>query len=612
MSLSVFDHRPEGRFRRLLLLSHRFQIEGAERDALVVTNDWLTWRLCLAGNRPVAHVEGFMADWPPERGDPDGFYQRHGSWMMEDGRDPTLFDGISLGKQFNGHVVLMRHLTERLWHALDAVCRRYGPEEIVLVGLRVEYGFFDAECSRLLARALAERHGARLIDRLQPDPDGPGVFAEAVSRAVAPTETGWKPRLRRLYGLTVEGLSLAAAAIRGRKPRVFLLLNWIGVRNLIRFFDGGGATPLLLAEQWPKTPGFIGQCLRKGVLLARLPESALTRSDRDAVAAIEARLAARPPRSADPAAAVEALYVRNRIVATGAVAARAAEVRRFRRFLERYGTARVVVGESANMTCRMIADLAHVRGSRVDELLNGMFVTRQRVDTRCGDAFQPPVVDRLLAWGRQQEEWAEGAGVKARVVRTGYPSLDLLRRGKPPPPRGVGKRALVLPLTVDGHDLRGLYANPLSYLVELVRGLAERGWFPITVKLHPGFPDLAYYQELCRIEGLDCVLVKQGDLAALAAGADAVMGPVNSGSMLEVQALGRPYYPMRAVPSSLDPALFGGARVYDDVASLLSDLDAGIVPEGADVLDRFCAVNEIPNASARFWKVLLQTSDDVT
>lgn len=607
---SVFDHQPGGTFSRLVVVSHRFQLERAGDDCLIATNDWLAWRQCLDQGRPAIHLEGLMAEWPAERGDADTFYQRHGAWMVEAGEDLTLFRGVSLGKQFNGHVVLLRHLAERLFHALDAACRRYRPQTIELLDLRTEYGLLNDAGKRLLVEAVAARNAIAFIDRLEAPPARPGLFADMESRAAPPPERGLKPLLRGAYVRLVDTATRLSAALRGRGPRVFVLLNWIGVRSLVRFHAGHPVTPVLQASQWPKTWSFVRQCLSKGVVLSRLPETTLDADDRRALDAIRDRLLARRPDPGDPLAAIEQAYVRDVLVAGGALEARARECRRFEAFVALNRLDRVLVGESANMVCRMVVDVARRRGAKADELLNGMFMTRQRVDTRAGDAWQTAAVDRLLAWGDQQERWAAAAGATYKVVRTGYPSLDMLRQATLPPAPPGGRKVLILPLTIDGHDLRGLYANTFTMTGRLVRGLRQRGYGPIKVKLHPGFPDLDYYREVALRDGLECEMIKSGSLDELVKWADVIIGPVNSGSFLETSALGRRYYPVRGLPSSLEPELFGGATVYDDAESVLAAVDSGDNSAGDPlaVLDAFCAWREIHCASARTWDVLAQES----
>ena len=140
-TLSAIDPRLDlrQRYRRVVLLSHVRHLDRLDPDAddqLVISTDWLAWRRWTDAGRAGLHFDALIADWPEEMGDPATHHQRACEWVYVDGRDVTLFRGVSLGKQFNRAVSLFSLHFARAWHGLDRLCRRFGPEEIVLLDLR--------------------------------------------------------------------------------------------------------------------------------------------------------------------------------------------------------------------------------------------------------------------------------------------------------------------------------------------------------------------------------------------------------------------------------------------------------------------------------------------
>ncbi|MBF0323941.1 MAG: hypothetical protein HQL42_02610 [Alphaproteobacteria bacterium] len=598
---------PEGlapSYQELILISdesHLSDLDTGATDTLLWSTDWLAWRQwCDRGGHGV-HFEHFLRDWSPPAG--NSHMLSGGEWMYADGVDMTLFEGVSLGKLFNWEVGGVYHAFHRARFSLMAACRAFGVRRLRVRGIRAEYHFLDDGLCRLLIDDVAAQLGLEVAWEIRaplPDP----LCPEMPFHRESPPEPKAREWARGLYEYVIDTLFAVADRLRPHRPRFLLFNNPLVVKALLQEAAGRSVQPVLLAGTQPKSLAFLRRCLADGVRLARLPRARLTARQRADVAAIRVRIeewwAANPPPDAYQQAIRQ--FVRRTVLAGPLFEGRATEAVRFSKLFRRLKLDRVQVGDSENQTCRTILELAERDGIGRDELLNGMFLSAQKVDSRTGDNYRPALIQRLLAWGAGNEAWLSLIGSSATVEQTGYPIVDPMRALAVPPAPRRG-RALVLPLHVDRTDVTGLYGEVYAYLVETVRGLHAIGYDDVRVKVHPGFHDIRYYQAVLTRHAAECQVYKDGPLADHIAWADIVVGPVNSGAFIETMAMRRPYFPMRNLPSSLEPALFAPAPVSDTVAQVLEAITAGRA--GDDVtLTALAGWDPETSAADRVWRAI--------
>lgn len=603
----------KGSYRRLALISHRNHVAAAAQlpDTLIVSTDWLAWRHLRDQGRDAIHFEAMLDTWPEGRGEPGRCHERHGAWVYLDGADATLFHGMSLGKTLIRAVSLSMNAFERLWFALDRACARWTPEEIVHFDLRAELDLVTEPMKALLVRELAARHGARLTDRRAAVPPGDPGFPERLDGYLLPVrETGLRPWLRTAFTECLDAACRLRDLARRRTP-VLVVSNTMPVLGILaEARTGRPVAPAVLPGHLPKTPGVLLDWFRRGVVLVSLPPARLGRADRAAVAAIRDRFAAawrdNPP--ADPIEAARRLIVAE-LLDNGWLDHQASAALQWRRVFARRRFLRAVVGDATNDACRLVIEAAGQAGVPVDELPNGMFVTSQRYEARCGDAHQPPALSRLLSWGPQTDLWLRETGAGIASVRVGYPALDALRR--PAAAAGPVRRALVLPIYADADDTPALTSNIFATLVEVVAALQARGCPEIRVKLHSGPQNLDYYRAVLAHHGLTADIIKGGPLAPHADWADVVVGPVNSGAFIETLALGKRYVPIRPEPSLISRSQLGPVPVVDGAAGMSHMLDDDGWWSRDAILGHFCEASpDGASAAARMWRVFEQDREE--
>jgi len=601
-SISVTAHadRLEPSYDRFLIVSHRRHLDEAVAAApgtLIYSTDWLTWRLCVDAGVDAVHFEGLLTDWPAERGDPHEAHRAASEWMYVDGRDVTLFESVSLGKLFIRNVSMFCNAVSRQQHALERACRRWQPRELILIDLRAEMDIIDSDSAIQLVASTAARHDVLFTNRPdRPEGGDPGFPEWSEGYGVPLHDPIHRRFLRGLFCETLDWLSRARDLFWRTTPAVLVLSNWSTVRGLLAACEPDAPVRLaVLNAHLPKRPALLWQWFRQGVIFVGQRPVRLTHAERAKVASIVSDLESAWRVISDEDQAILRGFVRQRVLQSGWLEAHAANVKIWRRTLRRHSPARVLIGDSTNLLCRILAEVAQTQSTAVDELLNGVFLTKQRSEARTGDDHRRPVVDRLLSWGIMNERWLQLNGASLEVVRTGYPALDGLRRSSQPD-AGTRHRALVLPVYTDCDDTLGLWANIFTHLVTVVAGLQNFGCTDIRVKVHPGPFNARYYSDVLAHFGLTATVIKDGPLEPHMEWSDFVVGPVNSGAFVEALALGRPYYPMRCSPTLLDDKLLGPVRCYADGESLLDALRRGEAPDDRTAGEYMASLDSIRDA----------------
>lgn len=592
-------------YRRIVLVSRERQLDlldPNDAETLVATSDWLAARIWSDRGGNAIPLEWMLLDEPAIES-PDGHYEHAYQWSFDGETDRSLFHGVSLGKLLAYEVAFLSRAYLRVVRSLELLCRRAQPRELVLMGVRAEFDLLDGMTVRLLAHAAASRSGATFVDRTVNVRDADDPLPEISGfRLVLRPETGIRSVLRTSYAALIE--RLFGIGIRNKKlPRVLLALNGTTLRGMLNGFADYPIVPVVLAEQMPKTPAFLRYCNRRGIGLAHLPGVSLDRADEKTLSDIAERLKRLWPDTSSDIAGVIGRHLRARVIDDGSLRHSAVMVKRAIRLFRNWRPSRLVVGDVGNPFCRLMLEVAVQHRTPVDELMNGMYVANQRLDARCGDARSSPPLSRALVWGRQQQEWLTAIGSTLPSVRIGHPGIHAVPVHK----SSQGRRVLVLPVTVDAYEMVGLRANIFALLVDTVSALVDAG-YAITVKLHPGTPNQAYYERVLRHHNLDITVLKTERLQDILVDTDVVVGPANSGALVETMACGRPYYVMLPSVTSIDPAYLKTLIVVRSGRELIDVLARGIAPSPSLTLNYLASLDEGYDVAARAWRAIAKVA----
>ena len=100
-------------------------------ETLIVCCDWLVWQKVIREKRHCVHYELGIFDCS----DPDpvdtSLSVRANDWMFDEGRDLTLFRGVSLGSTFGNKSSACLISFLRIEKSLHKLIERFSPEEIL-------------------------------------------------------------------------------------------------------------------------------------------------------------------------------------------------------------------------------------------------------------------------------------------------------------------------------------------------------------------------------------------------------------------------------------------------------------------------------------------------
>jgi hypothetical protein len=565
-------------------------------DALLIAGDWRQWREARANGTACVHYESVLGEGPdletPER----DLYLRYTDWMFEGGNDLTDFDGVSLGGLFWRETTLACRERDRQASAVRRLLTRFRPREVLIAGDGLPGRWLDGVARRELIAACAAEAGIRVVAADAPPRPAPALSRRGRVRAI----------LKAVYAAAADALFDLNWRLGGRKPKVFFITNGILHDSVFAAAARFGFAPVLPADHWPKTPGFLWRCWREGVVLAAFPNGALNGKESAEIECMAARvLGTWRGRAPSWPEDIRRGFIRRVFFESGTARALAERTKSYRRLFARHAFARIVVGDSTGAEGRLAAECARVLGIGVDEAINGIVLATPRCESRVGRGARRGVVDRILAWGPAVAAWAAAAAPGLPVARVGYaPGGGAVR----PEKSGPLVNALILPCYADSLDVHALESNTMAYLLDTVRAFAGAGAKRLRIKLHPGMP-LSESEVAAAVAELDIPVEvrREGGVAEHVAWADAVAGPVNSGAWAEALVAGVPYYPLLYRPTSMDVRFLEDVAVFADAAELARALAAGAKPDRRKALRVVCAIPEIGDPAGAFWRAIEAT-----
>ncbi len=590
------------RYRRLALVSldrHAEQVAGDD-DTLLVTCNWLQWQLAVADGRHCLHFEALYDGADPENM-ADNHYFRACDWAYEDGRDITLFRGVSLGRKLAVDVARAMLEWDRLTRTLERLIERYRPEEIVYFDYRAEITGLGPDQRRAAVAEIAGRHDVRVIDRRDPPAADDLELPDKSHLLSAPA-----PRRTRLLGLFETAADWASRARRmfdPARPAILILATHRTSVPLLEKFSGQDVFPMLPARQFPnkKKASFLSRSWARGVLLVSAPDATLDAAGRAEVDAIVGRTQRR--RRDNPGTGREAAIrtlIHDRFLGRGRIHQLAAQVIRAERMLDRHAPAAIFADGMLNTDINIFMELARPRRIPVATTWHSPIVQKSKIPIFGNDPRIGLLSNAVFTWGRLHEDWLADTGATSVRIRTGNP----LEVREAAPARGRMRRALVLQLAAPGGDVGARATDEYDYFVRVVRLLQDLGHDEIRFKPHPSCAVAPYYQRIAAFFDLPCDIVQDGSFEEHLAWSDFVIGPIYTGALSETLCGGKPYFPIHLPGSSLDPAYLKGMEVFRDMASLARALDNENRPEQRETLYHLTGRDECPDPVAAIWTAL--------
>lgn len=600
-------------YRRLALVSqpdHLAHVDLSQGDTLIVACSWLLWQECAARKLPCVHLYHGTLDWDCESLSRD-IYLRCNDWVYIDGKDVTMFHGVSLGRKFMKEIYLLVSDFERLNGYLRSLVDRYEPEEIILFDFRTDYGELDEKGRYSILEAVTKDNGISLIDHSDRS------FKETLAlpgkdriRAKPSSRSTWKGHLRNFFLESFEcafgAIGRISLATRRGRPRVLALTSQLTGIPLIENFNSSRLTPVFLAKWFPfkRNIQFLAKAIRKNIILVTQPQPQLSKDDKQAVDAMRICFENAWQSPTEGRQALIRRYVKENILKTGRLYEKAAATIWAERILDRMRPSFIFTDGLQNPVTNCFLELGQQRGIGTAAIWHAHYMQDIQLEIFGCDPRVGPLVDTCFTWGEANEKWLDSVTDQPpRKIRTGNPISGQHRNRFDK--KQSQKRVLVLQYPIAKKDLKAQLSHEYTYFVGVIRRLNELGYSDIRLKLHPNIKDKqSYYRQIAKRFGFSCEIAVDGEFASYIEWADFVIGPATSGAMLEVIGAGKTYYPVILPPTSVDLRYLQGTPIFQDFDSLRDAIAESAPLDQRDILNYFTSYDEIENPALEIWKAI--------
>ena len=611
-------------FDRIALVCHPRHLTALDRNddgLLIVSADWLVCQTCLLEGRPAVHYEVGLLDWNCGSLDRD-LLIRANDWMFDGDEDVTLFHGASLGKAFIRDFSLFLYHRVRLRDGLHDILRRSRAKEILLFDYQVDFFSVAHEEIVAMVEAVARETGVTFVNHCDPvsatDPESP-ILPSRLRRLptlLTRSRLGWRDAAMSIFEWCLGLVSRVLALGKGSQPRVLCCMTHLNAIGLLENAAGSGLAPAFIAAIFPnrRRLGFLLRRFAEGTILFSLPNGKLSSTDKAAIDRMGDRL--RQAWSKAPTDIGKALcrHAETYVLERGLLALVACEVLACEQLLDRVRPKAYITDSLDSPTHYILGQLATARRIQTFYTWHGQYIQNLRIYMLDGDPRVPSNTSHCLTWGEIHERWLRGIGFKGILCRTG----NIVAQASPPDVNGSAEHTLarldpstanvlLLQYTPGRDDIRGLDERQYASFVEIVRMLRRLGFRNIRLRLHPGVWKIAYFERISALFGLECPVEEGGTFKAAAEWADLVIGPAQSGAMVETMSYGKPHFPIVLPPHSLNSEVLDIIRPFTSVADLEAAIRKRVSVDQRRILNAMSSRDEIDNPARRAWQTIAAT-----
>jgi hypothetical protein len=614
IALGEWPGHLSNRYERLALITderHLAHLDDADTTTLIISSSWLLWQMLARKGRHCVYLEqGFSEEASADALSQD-ILLRANDWVYVNGADATLFDQVSLGRGFSTEIAFFLSTWFRVENALTHLIERFQPKTIIYFDLVL----IDTESTRNWARLyvvekVTAARGLAFENRADPVDFHDQAIGNAGLRGFIASAA--RKALLSLYLVGVDAIASLLSRLSRHDVRALLMVSW-NVIGPITIGQRSGVQLVVHARAYPKSPSMMLRLIRHGFLLARPAQPKLNAAEAARVEAVAARLTGEWRKNPEHSIA-EGLreYVRREIISTGRLVEMAREAKAAKQFLRRFNPDRLVVDGVKNPPHYVYVECCAASGIPIDYIWHSPLAPQNlKLDALGCDPRIECQVSRFLSWGEVNELWLRRIGATVpETVRVGNPILSKYngRRGRSAYQSAdpAHRRALVVQHTTVLSDLKGLLSHQYYQFVHAVRELTRLGYGTVVVKLHPGMQrGCEIYEAIGRVFGLKCDIRRYGSFERFVNEADVVVGPLVSGSALEVASSGSDFLAFFLSPTTFDENYYRGiANIHRDLADLGSALAERRFLDCQQYLDLFGATMTAEERAAAFWSAL--------
>ena len=590
-------------YKSLALISHKrhiSQISLPKGEVLVVTTDWLLMHdLHKAGFESIYFESGLndRDENPLEH----SLYIRVNDWLYIDGKDKTVYKGVSLGKLFSRDISLILLSYSKLKKSLSKICEIYNPKQVYFYDYRSEFEVLGTEEKLMMLKDVCLAMNIKFYDQNDcPDGNDPDFSQNKIYGITKSIELDYH-FLRKTYGFLLEVLSSLMKFLSKSKDKVVIFSGGHLAQTINKEYQKEmNFTPIFFSSGLNKSPIQTIKSLLKHTFLTR--DLSISSNDIN-LSLLEGiyqnYMTFWVQNKANVLETIIRNYIINNIFHTERIQDYCARIDSNFKFYNKHKPKKILVDSIFSAEARIAIEVAQQKSIKVEYIWHGFLQQIIYFDALGGDKRSGVLVDRVYSWGEQNERWLDAIKWTGSVVRVGNPFASIYiktKKVKKEKPILVGKNKNVLLLQYTPHntDFKGLNANQYGYFIDMVRFLSEEMKCNVRLKLHPGVWKKSYYEKIKTEFNLNCEIRDDSPFENHVEWADYVIGPVQSGAFLEVIAADKHYYPVSMQPKAKMVEIENG-KVYGSLDELQQDIRANKKHIQSNMLESLISTKEFTN-----------------
>lgn len=546
---------------------------------------------------------------PVDATESENLFTDAADWMYDGERDVTIFRGVSLGRKLLRQTLIFTAEFRRMSHCVKSLLRVYRPHRIIFRGCSFESQIIDCDAAAAIVAHLA---GGTQFER-RPAANKHGTETVRYSTAHTPAaRSNMKNSARHVAAFILFALIMSASRIfalvtfRGR-AKALMLTTQLALLPLLHQPGRFPIRPLVMYAWLPnkKRIFWVLNKLARGMLLVAQPKCAMSDADKNNVNEIELAAKAAGGGPAGTFGGELKKFVGSRLVDQGALGRVAGEVIEAEELLRRHRPNVVFTDSINNSRILSVLDVARQHGVPTAMTWHAHYLQDLKVPVFGADHRCEPVNSHVFSWGEINEQWLQKYDLRTSIVRTG----NIISNQHRVTTRRDNdwRNVVVLQYAFPNIDISQQPSNEFEYLLAISKIMKEEGIRNFKLRLHPGTSaKLKYYQTIVDHYGIDCHIDASGHFKTCLEWADVVIGPVQSGAMLESLTFGHPYFPVLMRPSSVNMSYLAETEVFEDFESLHRRFRNRDAPDLSVLREKLTSRNEVPDTASMIWNELAE------
>jgi len=585
-----------------------------DQNTLVLCGNWLAWQFGPVLPNVIPYETALLKVKDVANIDTN-LYERTDSWVYHEGKDITVFEGVSLGKSFQGSLALTVCNLARLFGVLSYFVKTYNIKEIIYIDFTPDVDITPVKLRSSAIKIVSSILSVRFIDKSQTLTNTEIEISDSYSQE--PTSNFFIMLLRDAYVKFLCAFTYLRSLSTPKRFRVLICVGTSLAEPLMLGLNKNSIEAIFMARVFRKTFKNILGIICRPILAENLDEKSLTPEQNDKITEICEGVSSIIYDSDDFIVQFcRKLFVEH-FAKIGAVDAAARQINSAKKFLQRVKPDRIIVDGIRNPPTRTIAEIAHTMDIPVDYIWHSILVPQYiQIPGLVGDRYTPPLISRCLSWGSTNDRWLKRTNVKTPCLRVGSP---VSARYQKRPNNTANKlvlspstNILILQYAPIVSDPKSMNARLYEYFVDSHLLLQAQKFENLLFKLHPGPKRWkpSYFQAIADQFGFKAVIIKKKPFHSCVSWADIVIGPPQTGAMFETLAIGKPYYPVIYEPHCFDLSFYDDYPIYSSIQAVIDSMLAGYVPNGKKLLNSVYSTDDIPNSTHEFWGALDSTGPD--